>query len=137
LRDVFIDLAVFVRARAEALDRSNNHARIKLVDALPGESHAVERAWREILHQYVAFLHQRFQHTHALRVFGVDGNRTLVVVEHGEIERVGALHVDQLTTRDVADTRTLDFDHVGAEPGEQLRAGRARLHMREIENADA
>ena len=32
---------------------------------------------------------------------------------------------------------TLDLDHVGAEPGQQLRAGRAGLGMGEIENAHA
>ena len=78
-----------------------------------------------------------FEHAHALRVLGVDGDRALVVVEHGEVERVRALHVDQLAARDVADAGTLDLDDVGAEPGEQLRAGRARLHMREVEDAHA
>ena len=71
-----------------------------------------------------------------LRMLGVDGDRALVVVEHGEIQPVG-VHVAQLAARDVADAGTLDLDDVGAHPGEQLRAGRARLHMGEIENAHA
>src|SRR5262249_32906867 len=38
---------------------------------------------------------------------------------------------------DVADAGALDLDHVGAQPGEQLGAGRARLYVGEIENAHA
>src|SRR5439155_12535250 len=44
LRDVLVDLAVFVGARAEALDRRHDHARVGLVDVFPGQPHAVERA---------------------------------------------------------------------------------------------
>ena len=54
LRDVLVDLAVFVRAGAKALHRGDDHARVELVDVLPGQPHAVERAGREILHQHVA-----------------------------------------------------------------------------------
>ena len=137
LRDVLVDLAVFVGTGAEALHGSNDHARVELVDVLPGQPHAVERARREILDQHVASLDQLVEHALALRVLGVDRDRALVVVEHREVERVGALHVHQLAARDVADTRALDLDHVGAEPGQQLGAGRARLHVGEIENAHA
>ena len=54
LGDVLVDLAILVRAGAEALHRSDDHARIELVDMLPSEPHAVERAGREILDQHVA-----------------------------------------------------------------------------------
>ena len=137
LRDVLINLAVFVRTGTEALDRRDDHARIELVDVLPGQPHAVERAGREILHQHVALLDQLVEHALALRMLGVDRDRALVVIEHGEVERIRALHVDQLSARDVADAGTLDLDHVGAEPGQKLRAGRTRLHVREVENAHA
>ena len=73
----------------------------------------------------------------ALRMLRVDRDRTLVVIEHGEVERIRALHVDQLAARDVADTGTLHLDDVRAEPRQQLRAGRAGLDVREIENLDA
>src|SRR6185312_11012217 len=137
LRDVLVDLAVLVWAGAEALHRGDDHARVGLVDVIPGEPHAVERAGREILHHHVAILDQLVEHALALRVLGVDRDRALVVVEHREVERIGVRHVAQLTARDVADAGTLDLDHVGAEPGEKLRAGRARLHVREIEDANA
>src|SRR5207344_2796867 len=61
LRDVLVDLAVFVRSRAEALDRGDNHPRVELADALPGEAHAIQRARGEILHEDIAFLDQGFE----------------------------------------------------------------------------
>src|SRR5439155_5801147 len=67
LRDVLVHLAILVGSRAESLDRSDDHARIELLDALPGEAHAVERTGGEILDQYVAMLHQRFDHLLSLR----------------------------------------------------------------------
>src|SRR5262249_42937743 len=91
LGDVLVDLAILVRAGAEALDRGHDHARIGLVDVLPGQPHAVERAGREILHQHVAVLDQPIEDFLALGMVGVDGDRTLAAVEHGEIEAVGAL----------------------------------------------
>ena len=107
------------------------------MDALPGEPHAIERAGREVLDQHVAGLHQPLEHGHALLALGVERDRALVVVEHGEIEAVGARHVLQLAARDVALAGPLDLDHVGAEPGQQLGAGRARLDVREVEDLDA
>src|SRR5205085_6005191 len=60
LRDVLVHLAILVRAGAKALDRGDDHARVELMDMLPGESHTVERARSEILHQHVAILDQLF-----------------------------------------------------------------------------
>ena len=137
LRDVLVDLAVLVGAGAEALDRGHDHARVELVDVLPGEPHAVERAGREVLHQHVAVLDQALEDFLALGMLGVDGDRALVAVEHGEIEAVGALHVAQLAARDVADAGPLDLDAVGAHVAQELRAGRARLHVGEVEDAHA
>ena len=59
------------------------------------------------------------------------------MVEHREIEAVGVRHVAELAARDVADAGPLDLDHIGAEPGEKLRAGRAGLDMGEVEDAHA
>ena len=49
---------------------------------------------------------------------------------------IGILDVAKLRTRHVAGTGTLDLDHVGAEPGEELRAGRAGLDVREVDDLD-
>ena len=137
LGDVLVDLAVLVGAGAEALDRGHDHARVELVDVLPGEPHAVERAGREVLHQHVAMLDQALDDLLALGMLGIDRDRALVAVEHREIEAVGPFHVTQLTARNVADARPLDLDHVGAHIAEQLGAGRAGLHVREVEDAHA
>ncbi len=137
LRDVLINLAVFVGSRTETLDRRDDHARIELLDPLPRKSHPVERAGREILHQHVALLHQRLQDLLALGILGVDGDRALVVVEHREIEAVDVGYVAQLAARDVSLARALDLDDVGAQPCQELRARRTRLHVGEIENVDS
>src|SRR5216683_2220334 len=137
LGDVLVDLAILVGTGTEALDRSNNHARVQFLDALPGEAHAIEHAGGEILHQHVAMLDQRLEHLFALGGLGVEGDRALVVVEHGEIEAVDIGNVAQLAARDVADAGTLYLDHVGAEPGKKLGAGWPGLHMGEVEDADA
>src|SRR5262245_18765760 len=123
LRNVLVDLAILIRAGAEAFHRSHDHARIELVDVLPGEAHAIERAGGEILNEHIAGLDQLVEHTLALRMLGVDRDRALVVIEHREVERVGALHVHKLAACNVTHARALDLDHVGAEPGQQLGAG--------------
>ncbi len=137
LRDVLIHLAVLVRAGAESLDRRHDHFRIDALNLLPGKSHAIEHAGAEILHQHVAFLHQCGEDFLALGILGVERDRALVVVEHGEIQAVDIRLVLQLTARDIANAGTLDLDHVGAEPCQQLRASRSRLDVRKIENANA
>jgi hypothetical protein len=55
---------------------------------------------------------------------------------NGEIERVDIGYVAQLAARDVADTGSLHLDHLGPEPRQKLRAGRAGLHVREIQNTN-
>ncbi len=137
LRDVFVHLAIFVRSGTEALDRGDDHPRIELLDVFPREAHAVERAGREVLDQHVASLDQPFEDLLALRLLGIDGDRALVVIEHREVETVHAGNVAQLSPRDVAFARPLDLDDVGAQPCEQLRARRPRLHVREVQDADA
>src|SRR5258706_9302683 len=137
LRDVLIDLAVFVGAGAKSLDRRHDHFWIDALNLLPRKSHAIEHARAEIFHQHVAALDQCGQDFLALWILGVEGDRTLVVVEHGEVQAVDIWHILQLTARNIADARALDLDHIGAEPGQQLRAGRSRLDVGEIENANA
>ena len=70
-------------------------------------------------------------------MLGVDGDRSLVAVEHREIEAVGAFDVAQLSAGDIAHPRPLHLDDVGAHIGEELGAGRPRLHMGEVEDAHA
>src|SRR5262249_29414723 len=120
LRNILVDLAVLVGSRAEALDGGIDHARVELLDALPREPHAIERARSEVLNQYITPLHQALEDLHALAVLAVDGDGALVVVQHREIEAVDLGDVLQLPARDVTDARALHLDHVGAKPGQQL-----------------
>src|SRR5262249_3845967 len=63
--------------------------------------------------------------------------RTLVAVEHREVQRVSVGNVAQLVARHVARARTLDLDHVRTEPRKQLRARRAGLYVRKVDDLDA
>src|SRR6202011_3827235 len=129
LRDILVDLAGLVRTGAETFYRRHDHARIGLVNVLPGEPHAVERTGGKILHQHVAILDQTVEDFPAFGMLALDRDRALVAVEHGEVEAVSTLHVAQLPTRDVAHAGPLDLDAVGAHVAEKLGAGRPRLHM--------
>ncbi len=135
LRDVLIDLAVFVRTRTETLDGCDDHARVQLLDPLPGEPHAIERPRRKIFQQYVTALNQALQHLLALGFLGIEGDGALVVVQHGEVETVHVGNVAQLLAGDVSDPGLFHLDDVRPQPGEQLGAGGPRLNVREVENA--
>src|SRR5437870_8615255 len=102
LRNVLVDLAVLVGARTEALDRGDDHARVELLDAFPGKSHAVEHARGEVLDQDVAMFNQRLEHLFSFRMFGIERDRALVGVQHSEVETVHAGDIAQLLARDIA-----------------------------------
>ena len=103
----------------------------------PGDAHPLERARRKVLDQHVAVLDQGIENLLALGVFGVERDRALVVVQHREVEAVHAGDVAQLPARGIALAGTFHLDDVGAEPGQQLRASGAGLHVREVQNANA
>jgi len=50
----------------------------------------------------------------------VQGDAALVAVEHGEVKAVDVGDVAQLATRDIAPSRGLHLDDLGAEPGKYL-----------------
>src|SRR5712691_5185698 len=50
--------------------------------------------------------------------------------------RVGVRHVAQLAARRVTG-RILELDDIGTHPGKELRAGRPRLHVTHVEDADS
>ena len=138
LGHVFVDLQVFVVvAVAETLDRSQDHLGVEFLNAFPGKAHTVQCAGAEVLDQHVAFFNQLFQNSLAFRFFGVQRQRTLVAVEHGEVQGIDVGNVTQLAARHVAGTGALDLDDVGAKPCQQLGAGRAGLHVREVDDFDA
>ena len=134
LGDVFVGLAVFEPTWSEPLHRRDDDLGVDRVDFFPREPHPVERAGGEILDEDVADFDERLQHVVTIWVLGVQRNRTLVAVHHREVQAVDIRNVTQLGARDVAGSRALDLDHVGAEPGEKLRANRPGLDMREVQD---
>ena len=104
---------------------------------LPGEAHPVHRARREVLDQHIGLADQLLQDRLAFGCLGVQLQRPLVAVEHREIQRVQTDDVTQLIARDVSNAWPLDFQYIGAEPRQQLRARWSSLHASEIDNFDA
>ena len=74
-------------------------------------------------------LHQR----QALRVLQIDGDRLLVGVEQQEIGIVRAGLAAERAAG-IAAAGVFQLDHVGAEPGERLGAGRSCFELGEIED---
>ena len=68
---------------------------------------------------------------------GIKGDAPLVAVQHREIEAVDIGYVLELSSRRVADAGALDLQYVGTEPSQQLRAGRAGLDMRHVQDFHA
>ena len=132
LGDIFIHLAVLIGTWAEALDRGHDHARVQFLNALPAEAHAIQRTGGEVLRQHIAFLDQPLQHLLALGLLGVQSQRTLVVIEHREIQRIGARLIHQLLARRIARARPLDLNYIRTQPSQQLSAGRPGLDMGEV-----
>src|SRR5581483_431292 len=67
----------------------------------------------------------------------VDRQRLLVDVELVEIPRVVVGLAGAQPAPGIAAPGVLDLDHLGAEPGEHLGAGRPRLELGEIDDLDA
>src|SRR4051795_6042378 len=137
LGDVLVRLGVLERTRAEALQRRVDQPRVELVQVLPREPEAVHDARAEVLDQDVGAVHELAEDLLALVRLHVEGERPLVAVEHREVERVHVRQIAQLAAGDVAAPRLLDLDDVGSHPREELRADRAGLHVRHVEDADA
>ena len=103
----------------------------------PGDAHAIQGTRSKVLNQHVALLDEPVQDLFAFQRLGVQRDRALVVIQHGEIQAVHAGDVAQLPTSRVAFAGALHLDDVGAEPGQQLGACGARLDVGEIKDADS
>src|SRR5439155_21947868 len=139
LRDRLEAFETAIRAvGAEALDRGVNGARVEFLHRVVAEPQSLHDAGAEILGDDIAFLDQAAGDFLPLRGLQVDDDAALVAVEQQEEKAVelGIVAVPQLAGA-VAALRVLDLDHIGAEPGQHLRARRAGLVMGEIDDANA
>jgi hypothetical protein len=122
---------------AEALDGGVDEPRVDLGERLVAEPQAVERAWPEVLDQHVGLGDHLPEQALALLRLEVERQALLVGVEHEEEQAVAVLLVTHVGARDVATLGLLELDHVGAEEGQHLRAGRSCLVVRHVDDADA
>src|SRR4051794_36211806 len=137
LGDVLVRLGVLERARAEALQRRVDEPRVELVQVLPREAEPIHHARAEVLDQDVGAVHELAEDLLALVRLHVEGEAPLVAVEHREVQRVHVRQIAQLAAGDVAAAGLLDLDDVGSHPRKELRADRAGLHVRHVDDADA
>ena len=96
-----------------------------------------QRADLEVLHQDVALRDQLLRDRLALGLRDIQRDRALVAVHADEIGALlRARHVGRGEAAGVvAGAGALDLDHVGAEIGQHLRAGRPGQHARQVEHA--
>src|SRR4051794_40384504 len=137
LGDVLVRLGVLERARAEALQRRVDQARVELVQVLPREPEPVHDARPEVLDHDVGSVDELAEDLLALVGLHVEGEAPLVAVEHREVQRVHVRQIAELAAGDVTAAGLLDLDDVGSHPREELRADRAGLHVRHVDDADA
>jgi hypothetical protein len=104
---------------------------------LPGPNPLIDDPRPEVLDKDVDAGHQVGEDLLSLFALHVEGDAAFVAVQHREVQAVGARDVAKLPAGDVAPCGRLQLDDVRAEPGEQLRRRRTRLHMRHVEDADA
>jgi hypothetical protein len=107
------------------------------VSVLPGETHPVHCTRGEVFHQYVGFSDQLFHDLFAFGRLSVHRKRLLVAIKLGEIQSVHIRNVTQLLARNITAVEALNFQHVCAEPGQQLRTRRTCRHACKVNYFDS
>jgi hypothetical protein len=137
LRHELEALVVRVRPRrGEPLDGRGDQARVEALQRLPAEAEAVHGPGAEVLDDHVGLAQEIVEQRAAARVLQVEREALLVRVEEEEAPAVDAGPVAQREAVGLAGER-LDLDDLGAQPREELRAGRAGLVLAEVDDADA
>src|ERR1700730_26219 len=123
LRDHVEAFVLAIRAvSAEAFDGQVDQARIDLVQPLPSETPALQRAERKVLGQNVDLLYQFDENFLAALVLEVERDRALVGVEQHEVVRVDAGLLGQLPSPLLSGPRIFQLDYVRPEPRQHFRA---------------
>src|SRR6516165_357895 len=123
--------------RAEAFDLAVNNPRVQLLDDIIAEAQSLNRAGRHVLDRDIGLFEQLFDDLEPARRFEVERDRFLIRVELVKIPWVVVGLPAAQPPAGIAQPRVLDLDHLAAEPGERLGAGRPRLELREIDDPHA
>ena len=138
LRDHVEGEALLVRAAgAEALDLAIDDAGVDLLDLVIAEAQPLDRAGRHVLDRDIGLLQQ------PRTISSPRGDLRFKVTDfllalnwwkyQGSLSGLPRLQ----PAAGIARARVLDLDHLGAEPGEGFGAGRPRLELGEIHDANA
>ena len=119
----------------EALDAREDDARVGGAQRLVVQAQALHQPRREVLDDDVGVADHVQEERTALGLFQVQHNAALVVVEQQEVHRVEPRHLGTVAARLLA-ARRLDLEDVGAQPPEELGAGRPGFELGEVENAN-
>ena len=132
-REVLLERAAF----AEPFDLGIDDAGVDGFHHVVAQPQPLDGTRREILDRDVGLAQQVLHQFQSLGGLQVDGDGTLVGVEHVEIIRIVVrLPRPQAATR-VAHAGVLDLHHIGAQPRQRFRAGRTSLELGEIDDFHA
>src|SRR6476620_7825199 len=116
----------------ETLDGCEDEPRIDLLQVFPAEAQPVQCAGPEVLDQHIGLRDDLPEQRLGFVALQVQRQAALVGIEREEEELVVVLR-----PCDVAAFRFLELDHLGAQKSEHLRAGRACLVMRHVDDTDS
>src|SRR5262249_6159216 len=112
---------------AEALYGCVDDARVQRRDLIVGEAGPFNYARREILGKDVSLSDEIAQQFLAALALEIQRNRFLVRIEHHEVVAVCILPIRRRAASMLSANRVLDLNDLGAEPGERLGDGGARI----------
>src|SRR5206468_5097508 len=123
---------------AEALDRGIHRTRVQHLDRLVAQPESLHHPRAEVFGDDIGLRDQAARNILALDSLQIDDDAALVAVEQQKEIAVGRIvrRRPQLP-RPVAVRGPLNLDHIGAEPGQHLGAGRPRLVVGEVDDANA
>ena len=118
---------------AEALESGIDDRGIDLLHHLVGEVEPLHHSGAVVLDEDVVVRQHLEQQLAPARLAQVEGDAAFVAVPVDEVGRIEAVGAG--ASAGVANAGLLNLDHVGAEPGERLGAGGARLVLGHVEHA--
>ena len=115
-------------------DRAIDQPRIGRRDRRIVEAEFLHHAAGEILHHHIRFRDQFARHLQRRRIGEIERNAALVAIETEKGRALAADFRMFIVAGVVASIRVFDLDHLGAEIGQRLRAGRAGNDPGEVDN---